>query len=131
MALGWFSLLKTVPWAEVIATAPVVADGAQKLWKKVSRTAAPAPAPAATKPVVLATENDILGQLQARIITLEATTAELHAQMQASTELIQALATQNTELVRRAEVHRVRLRWVSAGLVLLAIAFGYALKTGY
>lgn len=129
MALGWFSLLKTVPWAEVIATAPVVADGAQKLWKKVSRTSAPAPA--ATKPVVLATENDILGQLQARIITLEATTAELHAQMQASTELIQALATQNTELVQRAEVHRVRLLWVSAGLVALAVAFGYALKTGF
>ncbi|MCX7276095.1 MAG: ABC transporter C-terminal domain-containing protein [Burkholderiales bacterium] len=127
MALGWFSLLKTVPWSDVIATAPVVADGAKRLWKAVSKKPVTAPAPAS---VVLATEGDILSQLQARIATLEATTAELHAQMQDSTELIQALATQNTELVQRVEANRVRLRWVSAGLVLLALVFAYTLKTG-
>lgn len=127
MALGWFSLLKSVPWAEVIATAPVVADGAKKLWKTVAKKPVTAPPPAS---VVLATEGDLLSQLQARIATLEATTAELHAQMQDSTELIQALASQNTQLVQRVEANRVRLRWISAGLVLLGLVFAYTLKMG-
>ena len=125
MALGWFTLLKTVPWAEVIATAPVVAEGAKKLWKTVAKKP-PASAYTPPAPVVLNTDNDILAQLQARIITLEAQTAELHAQMQTSTELIQSLAQQNTELVQRAEAHRKRLQWVSAGLVLLAGALAWA-----
>lgn len=127
MALGWFSLLKSVPWAEVIATAPVVADGAKKLWKTVAKKPVTAPPPAS---VVLATEGDLLSQLQARIATLEATTAELHAQMQDSTELIQALASQNTQLVQRVEANRVRLRWISAGMVLLGLVFAYTLKMG-
>jgi hypothetical protein len=129
MALGWFTLLKTVPWAEVIASAPVVAEGAKKLWKTVAKKP-PATGYTPPAPVVLNTERDILAQLQARILTLEAQTAELHAQMQASTELIQSLAQQNTELVQRAEAHRKRLQWVSAGLVALAVALGYVLKTG-
>ena len=69
-------------------------------------------------------------QLQTRILALEAVSAELHTQMRASSELIQALATQNTELVQRVEANRVRLRWVSAALVALAVALVYALRTG-
>ena len=128
MALGWFSLLKTVPWTEVISTAPLVAQGAKKLWDSVAKKAPSAPTP--TPAPVLATNDLVVGQLQARILALEATSAELHTQMRASSELIQALATQNTELVQRVEANRVRLRWVSAALVVLAVALGYVLKTG-
>ena len=128
MALGWFSLLKTVPWTEVISTAPLVAQGAKKLWDNVAKkTPAPAAPPAAP---VLPTHDLVVAQLQTRILALEATSAELHTQMRASSELIQALATQNTELVQRVEANRVRLRWVSAALVVLAVALVYALKTG-
>lgn len=128
MALGLFSLLKTVPWTDVISTAPLVAQGAKKLWDSVAKKAPPAAAPPPAP--VLATNDMVVTQLQARIIALESTSAELHMQMRASTELIQALATQNTELVQRVEANRVRLRWVSAVLVALAIGLGYALKTG-
>lgn len=127
MALGWFSLLKTVPWTEVISTAPLVAQGAKKLWDSVAKKTPPAPAPPATP--VLPTHDVVVAQLQTRILALEATSTELHTQMRASSELIQALATQNTELVQRVEANRVRLRWVSAALVALAVALVYALKT--
>ena len=128
MALGWFSLLKTVPWTEVIATAPLVAQGAKKLWDSVAKKAPPAAAPPAAP--VLPTHDLVVAQLQARILALEATSAELHTQMRTSSELIQALATQNTELVQRVEANRVRLRWVSAVLVALTVALAYLLKTG-
>ncbi len=127
MALGWFSLLKTVPWTEVISTAPLVAQGAKKLWDSVAKKTPAAPAPPAAP--VLPTHDVVVAQLQTRILALEATSAELHAQMRTSSELIQALATQNTELVQRVEANRVRLRWVSAALVALAVALVYALKT--
>ncbi|WP_394787595.1 hypothetical protein [Rhodoferax sp.] len=129
MALGWFSLLKTVPWSDVIATAPVVAEGAKKLWKTVAKK--PAPTPPAPMPTVLTNGSEAIAQLQSRILALEASSALLTEQMRASTELIQALATQNTELVQRAEANRSRLQWVSAGLVLLALVLAYALKTGF
>lgn len=32
MAIGWLTILKSVPWAEVISNAPKVAEGARKLW---------------------------------------------------------------------------------------------------
>jgi len=128
MALGWFTLLKTVPWTEVIATAPLVAQGAKKLWDSVAKKTPPAPASPTTP--VLPTHDAAVVQLQTRILALEAVSAELHTQMRASSELIQALATQNTELVQRVEANRVRLRWVSAALVALAVALVYALRTG-
>lgn len=128
MALGWFSLLKTVPWTEVISTAPLVAQGAKKLWDSVAKKTPPAPVPPAAP--VLHTHDAVVAQLQTRILALEATSAELHTQMRASSELIQALATQNTELVQRVEANRVRLRWTSVALMVLAVALGYALKIG-
>jgi hypothetical protein len=37
MAIGWLTVLKMVPWGEVIENAPKVAIGAKKLWDKVGR----------------------------------------------------------------------------------------------
>ena len=57
-------------------------------------------------------------------MALETTVAELHTQMLASSELIKALADQNTALVKRVEAHRVRLLWLSgvvAVTLLLAV----------
>jgi hypothetical protein len=98
MAIGWLSLLRTVPWADVIRSAPTVADGAKKLWGAVSKQPPSPQAPAAT--------------LQAQVAALESTVAELHSQMLASTELIKALAEQNTQLIRRIETNRVRVLWL-------------------
>ena len=126
MAIGWISLLKTVPWADVIASAPAVAEGAKKLWRTVAKKS-PSTAGAAPTSSVLAPKTESLAQVQARLAALETTVAELHTQMLASTELIQALADQNTALVKRVEAHRRRLMWLSgvvvAGLVLAALSW--------
>lgn len=116
MAIGWVSLLKTVPWADVIASAPAVADGAKKLWKAVGKKkAVPLAADAAPSETVTSAAPD------ARLQALEATIAELQGQMLASSELITALASQNAELVKRAEANRVRLRWLSAIVAALVV----------
>jgi hypothetical protein len=44
---------------------------------------------------------------------LQTTVAQLQEQMQASSELIKALADQNTQLVQRVELNRERLLRVS------------------
>lgn len=115
MAIGWITLLKTVPWAQVISTAPLVADGARKLWNGVARKGEPEPIASATAPPASPLPPDSVEALQARLTALEKTTAALHDQMLASSELIKALADQNAELVKRVEANRVRLLWMSVG----------------
>jgi hypothetical protein len=129
VALGWITLLKTVPWTDVIATAPLVADGAKKLWNAVAKKSAPAAVPTEAIVAARSPEAEALMQAHARLAALETTVAELQQQMLASTELIKALADQNTELVKRAEANRIRLLWLSAAVVLAGVlaAVGLAL----
>ena len=125
MAIGWVSLLKTVPWADVIASAPAVADGAKKLWKAVGRKTPAAQADGGVEAATPAPALDALASLQRRVEAVEASNAELHAQMLASSELITALAEQNAELVKRAEANRVRLLWLSMAVIALFVVAGW------
>lgn len=119
MAVGWLMVLQSVPWAEVIKNAPKLADGAKKLWDAVAGNPAQ---PAATKPQSDATPGTPnLTALEARTLALEAAVSDLHSQMFASSELIKALAEQNTQLVQRIEANRVRVVWLSAAVAVLAI----------
>jgi len=114
MAVNWLAVLRLVPWTEVIANAPKVAESAKKLWTTVSRPSAP---PAQVKAVTqLPTEGNSVATLRAEVSSLQAAVAELHAQMLASSELIKALAEQNTQLVARIEKNRRRVLWL-AGVV--------------
>ena len=119
MAIGWISLLKTVPWADVISTAPAVADGAKKLWKTVAQKAQSDAAPPAASAPMHRPEDATLAQLQSQIAAMESQMTELQQQMLVSSELINALASQNTELVKRAQANRVRLLWLSALVVMV------------
>ena len=111
-----------VPWSDVIKNAPKVADGAKKLWNSVGKKPPP-PAPADTGTgVQLTPEGQAIAALQAHVLALESATQDLHEQMLASSELIKALAEQNTQLIRRAEVNRVRLL-VLAGVTALVGVF--------
>lgn len=116
MAIGWMTVLKLVPWGEVVKNAPAVADGAKKLWDSVGNK------PPTVQPqdieTVPASEHSPVAALQARWLQADASIAQLHEQMQASSQLIKALAEQNNELIRRVETNRVRVLWL-AGLVLL------------
>lgn len=117
MALGWLTVLKTVPWTQVLSNAPVVAEGARKLWNAVGSrpvapeaTAAAAPSASGGNPAA-----DAVPALQRRLDAAEAACQELQAQMRASSELIKALAEQNTELVKGIEAQRARALWLTLG----------------
>lgn len=110
MAIGWMTILSNVPWSEVIKNAPVVADGARKLWNKVGGKGAAAE-PAA--PVPAASPEERVAELQARVDAL-------HAQMLTASEVIASLAEQNAQLVARIESNRRRT------LALLIVNIGVA-----
>jgi len=114
MALGWLTLLKHVPWSDVIANAPAVADGAKKLWNAAARRPPSSQESAADAPSSQATDADPLQLLQEEV-------ARLEGAMLASSELINALAEQNAELIKRVESHRVRLVWLSVAVTIVGL----------
>lgn len=120
MALGWLMVLQSVPWSEVIANAPKLADGAKKLWNAVAGKPALPEQPASDGQAAVSPTS--LAALEARTIALEATVSDLHGQMLGSSELIKALAEQNTQLVKRIEANRIRMLWLTATTGVLAIA---------
>ncbi|OGB50419.1 MAG: hypothetical protein A2496_14635 [Burkholderiales bacterium RIFOXYC12_FULL_60_6] len=124
MAIGWLTVLKMVPWGDVIENAPKVASGAKKLWQTVGkRPVVTSSAPPV--PEVLRAESPAVAALQIQVAELQVAVADLHQQMLASSELIQSLAQQNTQLIKRVEVNRVRLLWLAAwvlGLTVVLVA---------
>lgn len=114
MALGWLSILKAVPWTDVVSNAPKVADGAKKLWEAVGRKSAAAKAGAANPDD---TSADALANsgLEVRVAELTAEVLQLQKEMADSSQLIKALAEQNTQLIRR-------VYWLSRGLFVVGIA---------
>lgn len=121
MAIGWLSVLRMVPWADVISNAPKVAEGAKKLWNAVNKKSR-SPDLADEEAVVPADAGlDTLAMLQARLATMEIATADLHSQMLASSELIKVLADQNAQLIKRMEVHRIRIAWLAGATVVFGI----------
>ncbi|MCM2340238.1 hypothetical protein [Rhodoferax sp.] len=123
MAIGWLTVLKMVPWGDVIDNAPKVASGAKKLWQSVGKKPVPATSGTAV-PVqdVLPTESPAVAALQSQVAELQVAVADLHQQMLVSSELIQSLANQNTQLIKRVEVNRVRLLWLAAWVLGLSVA---------
>lgn len=117
MALGWLALLKTVPWTDVISAAPQVAGGARSLWDAVAKKS-----PAKISPVA-----DVEGgsaRIASRVDQNEAAIAALHAQMLSASEIITTLADQNSIMVARIEVLRIRFLWltgIAAAALFLAV----------
>lgn len=120
MAIPWFVVLQSVPWTEVIKNAPKVAEGAKKLWSTIGGKTVEVVEEQPEQDVAQSPEFRTMNALQARVAALEETAAALHEQMLASSELINALAEQNTQLVRRIEANRI---WM---LALLAAVVGMA-----
>ncbi len=130
MAIGWLSVLRSVPWAEVVSNAPKVASGAKKLWSAVGAKTPPAPQAPEPAPVDFSSEVQTLLALQSRIAELEAAGTEMHNQMVASSALVKALAEQNTQLILRTDTLRKRLTWVAGllGVTALLAAGGLVLR---
>lgn len=119
MAIPWFALLKTVPWTDVIANAPTVANGAKKLWNSVSGKS-PVPEIPPSGPQATTSGDSETAAMRAELRALKITTTELHQQMLTSSELIRELAEQNTALIKRVESYRVRLWWLAVAVALVA-----------
>lgn len=117
MAIAWLTVLQSVPWGEVVGNAPKIAAGAKKLWSTVTRKAA-VPSGATIESQALTPGPQSIAALESRILALEAASAELQGQMLASSELIQALAEQNTQLILGVETMRKRLGWLAVAFVL-------------
>ncbi len=119
MAIGWLAVLQMVPWSDVIKNAPKVADGAKKLWNAVGKKTPPQTEPAANVSALSPEAQAAL--LEARIAAMEQATADLHEQMLASSELIKTLADQNTQLIQRIELSRMRMLLLAGVTVVVAI----------
>lgn len=121
MAIGWLAVLKTVPWADVISNAPMVADGAKKLWTAVARKRA-VEGNHAEGIQTLSPEAQALADTNVRIAELESAVLELRTQMLASSELIQALADQNAQLIKSVETNRIRENFLMIAIIVATIA---------
>jgi len=118
MAIGWLTVIKAVPWGEVIANAPKIANAAKKLLGSVSKKTEEM-SPVLVDPLQ---EGAGLGEMQAHLKALEAETVSLRDQMLASSELIKNLAEQNAQLVQRIESNRAKLIWLTVAVVILGLA---------
>lgn len=131
MAIGWMTVLKAVPWSDVINNAPKVADGARRLWRSVASQSQAEPEAAPASPAPAGSPGPSPAELERRLTAAEGTLAELHAQMLATAELIQALTEQNTQLIARIEANRRRMVWQSvataAAAVVAAVSLALAL----
>jgi len=111
MAISWLTAFKAIPWGDVIAAAPAVAQGAKKLWGAVGKDdAGPAVAP-----------GSLPADAEGRLRTLEAQITGLQRDNAASSELIKSLAEQNSRLVDAVEILRVRTRALLALCLVLAV----------
>ena len=113
MAAGWWSVLKTVPWSEVIHAAPQVASGARRLWDTVNRKQGAMPADDMAQEAY-AREEDVFGAVVARMEHNEAVLIDLHNQMRSASELIANLADQNAQLIAKVDAQRTKIAWLGA-----------------
>lgn len=123
------TVLSNIPWAQVVDNAPKAAEGAAKLWSAVTRFRRKTPPASLTTDAPAGSPPSAIEVLKSQLSSLEEMVRNLQEQMQASSELIKALADQNTQLVQGIERNRVRLLRVSVAAacsgVLLIAAIGY------
>lgn len=114
----WLSALKLVPWTDVVRNAPLIADGAKKLWGAVGRkSASKAPLEASIE-----RSQPTLELLDGRTTALDDRVQQLERDMSASSELIKALADQQTQLVAALARVRTRQRWIMLVCAVLIVA---------
>ena len=122
MAIGWLTVLQSVPWSDVVRNAPKVAAGAKKLWDNVANKSAANP-DAAADGSGLAPEPApaTLEGLQQQVLSLQAASAHLQQRLIESSDLIGTLAEQNAQLIQGIQALRRRLFWQGAALVLVGL----------
>ena len=121
MSLPWKTILTNVPWSNVLGKAPIITDGAKKLWQGLSRKSGDGAGTEAE--AVIAPDADHA----TRLAGLETAQRKLRTQILASGELIQALSEQNTQLVAQIDAHHRHARRLAWSLAATALVAGLAL----
>jgi len=121
MAAGWWTVLRTVPWSDVISAAPQVANGARRLWDTVNRKPGAHDDATGMAPEAYGQEEDIFGLLINRVEQQDAELTDLRNQMRSASELIANLADQNTQLIAKVDVQRQKMGWLTATAGLSAL----------
>ncbi len=98
-----------IPWDKVIELAPSVAERAGTLWKSIKIKNKRNPVDESLVYSSYSTELSESDLLKARLERLEERAGSLEKQIQLSAGLLKTLAEQNTSLVQRIELHRIRL----------------------
>ena len=127
MPIPWLAVLQAVAWSDVLNNAPKVADGAKKLWKSIGKKSSAPKTDVAAGESAYSSEAQTIATLHARLLKMEAAQIELHDQMLASSELIKALAEQNTLLIGRAELMRKRILKMALAIAVVTIVAVYGL----
>jgi isopropylmalate/homocitrate/citramalate synthase len=114
MALNWIAAFKLIPWKDVAAVTPDIVKGAKNLWSRARKSGGKAG------------EGDLAeagydGSI-ASVNRLAARVTELEAEQRSASDLINALAEQNAQLVAAVSVLRIRTRALLALFVLSAVA---------
>lgn len=128
MAANWWSMLKTVPWSEVLSAAPQVASGARRLWDSVNRKSVAAPETDEVIHAVVA-DDEVLAALQTRVLQHDDMLVDLRTQLRSASELIANIAHQNAQLIAKVDGQRGKLRMLSvlAGVSTLVAIVALAL----
>ena len=128
MAIGLISILKLVPWVDVISKAPEIADGARKLWRAVAKKTPSAELPTASPQPGFSPEAQSTVKLQAQLAAVEAEVSDLHTQMLESSALIKDLADQNAHLIKRFEVYRIRVLLLAGIMIVVVVVTAITLS---
>ena len=135
MALPWLTLIKAVPWTDVIEHAPGVLSGAQKLWQRLpgrgGAATASAPATPATPAVADAGQSlsAQVAELRASVVAAEQQVAELQGRLSDSNALIRDMAEQQARMLAQIEAHRRALYGTaSVAAVALVVMVGVLYK---
>ena len=127
MAAGTIlAVLTNIPWGTVVESAPKIADGAAKLWNSVARWNKSETVDDRQVDVPQQKPQSEIELLRTRVHVTEENVRHLNDQMQASSTLIKDLAEQNTLLIQRIELNRVRLIKLSIiTSALVAVLLGF------
>ena len=115
MAAGWWTVLRTVPWSDVISAAPQVANGARRLWDTVNRNRQGMPdGPMGMAPEMAGQEDDVFDVLIRSVERNDAEITDLRNQMRSASEIIANLADQNAQLIAKVDAQRQKMTWMGA-----------------
>ena len=122
MSSNLFSLLKKVPWSEVITKGPALAEAATGLYDSVRARFGGAREAPVEATVETATEGAAAPDLEALLSPLRARVQTLEAELVKTSRVLAELGQQNTALIAQVEQQARWLRWTAwaAGTGLVA-----------